>query len=515
MAARVTFSVRLWSLAALLAAGVAGCEHAAPTDPIRKLNQLPAALEQQVERLQADLEKNGYQVARGYWTLFTMADCRTAIAVAGNCYANNPAAPYILLALPPWKDEYVDPLLHNAFKEVQGGMSVTFRLDPREALVIVGLLPPPGRYFGVQTNVYSREGSLNLAHPVYQALEKTPDVRSMLFSLSPDPARVLIFASIGNSTNNVVIERQAGSAFGQARSFISTPDAVMTRAMTAALGRVGVDASAVFVEPVSPSLVRLGLGRSADDLMMFMRYAMPEDSLAGEQWRQRLPFAALRVRDRDTTRALEPYPTLPYEARGADSEATLAADRTALIAEVKALWRQPAALDTPFVNSYSRVGLVGQLCLRPDLPMNCLADTQDTDTYRMSPGVSIDGGEVLAVVGTLATATRNATYVSLGVNRAAVLMGVANVSDAQLTGTATAFKAKVPSYDKFYVYYFARDCAGLAHCLALPESVVPRGETIKFMQRSYMRPMTQRGADAPQLLNPAVIVLNGSARPSA
>ncbi len=519
MANGIACSARLLSLAALLLVPTAGCRHHLPTDPMSHLNDLPPSLEQKVQLLRADLEKHGYQVARGYWTLFSMADCQYAIERAGSCYANNPTAPYILLALPPWKDEYVDSLLHDLFKPLQGNMSATYRLDAREALVILGELPPPAHYFGIQTNVYSREGSINPAHPVYRSLASTPDVQAMLFTYSPDPARVLVFSSIGNAINHKVIEAQSGPAFGQERYFISTPDAVMARAMTKALGRVGVKANAVFTEPVAPrlanvGLVNVGLGRSADDMTMIIRYAMPEDSAAGEQWRQRLPFAVLRVRDRDVTRATEPYPTPAYDARDAAAEDSLRNDHALLVDAVKALWRQPAALDTPFVNSYQQVRLLGQLCLTPGFPMNCLADTQDTDTYRTSPGAWIDAGQVIAVVGTLAQATGNATYVSLGVNRAAVLMAVANISDEELAGSASAFKGKVDHTDSLYVYYFARDCTGLSHCRALPESVVLKGEMIKFMQRNYMRPNTQRGADPNQLLNPVMIVLNGSTRPA-
>jgi hypothetical protein len=52
---------------------------------------------------------------------------------------------------------------------------------------------------------------------------------------------------------------------------------------------------------------------------------------------------------------------------------------------------------------------IGQHCLAR--PMNCLGDTQD-DSFRSAPTLSLDGGEVFAVVGTRAIATDNATYVS-------------------------------------------------------------------------------------------------------
>jgi hypothetical protein len=275
--------------------------------------------------------------------------------------------------------------------------------------------------------------------------------------------------------------------------------------VTTALQQAGIGSDRIFLEPVPAGLVRVGLGPEADDLMTLMRYAMPEDSLAGAEWRQQLPLAVLRVRDPDRVRPAEPYAVLAYDARSGDSELTLAGDLQALAQAVRTQWGQPDAVIRQFLNPFSFVDLVGQHCLAR--PMNCLGDSQDTDTYRISPPLTIDHGEVLAVMSTLATVTGNAVYVSLAVNRAAVLTGVANLSDEDLEGTAAGFSGTVPNTDQFYLYYLARDCTGIAPCLELPPTVVPRGETIKLIQRNYIVPGTLRGADPALVLAPLVVVL--------
>ena len=74
------------SLLAPLAALLAGCQDPArptgvtppaaalaSTDPMSKVHPLPTSLEQKVQRFRADLEANGYEVARGYWTLWSNA----------------------------------------------------------------------------------------------------------------------------------------------------------------------------------------------------------------------------------------------------------------------------------------------------------------------------------------------------------------------------------------------------------------------------------------------------------
>jgi hypothetical protein len=489
------------------------------TDAFSPADPLPASLESTVQNVMADLTARGYEVARGYWTVWGTERCKYAIDVIGNCYGNNPAAPYILPIVPSWRDEFVDRAQRLAFGPMRRGYSVPYRLGDREALVVLALLPPPGAYFGLQAYVFTREGTIDTDDQVYRSLAPFPDVRALLFAVAPNPSRLIVFSSIGNSNNNVVVESQSRSAFGEERFFIVTTDAVTERDVTEALLRAGVpDRAHVFVEPVSAELVRLGLGEAADDFITMFRYAMPFDPDAGRAWHERLPLAVLRVRDTNTTRPTEPYPVPIYDERTAISESALRDPLTRLISAVKHQWNQSDAHDAPFLASVlpccpldGGVDLLGQHCL--ERGMNCLGDTQDTDTYRISPPVSIDRGEVIAIVGTLATATGNATYVSLGINRAAVLEGVANISNDDLTSTASAFSDRVSDTQQLYVYYMARSCAGLAHCKEIAESLVPAGETIKLIQRNYIRPGTKRGPSAEDLLSPSVIILDGTRRP--
>jgi hypothetical protein len=71
-------------------------------------NQLPQALQQLVEGVRADLESSGFEVLQGKWNLFRIEDCRYEIERLGFCLGNIPAAPYIILTLPLWPDEFVD-----------------------------------------------------------------------------------------------------------------------------------------------------------------------------------------------------------------------------------------------------------------------------------------------------------------------------------------------------------------------------------------------------------------------
>jgi hypothetical protein len=479
--------------------------------PIQR-NQLPQALQQLGEDVRVDFESSGFEVLQGEWNLFRIEDCRYAIERLGFCLGNNPAAPYIIPTLPLWPDEFVDENMRELLGPTPNDSWWTFRLDEREALVVLAQLPPQGAYFGIQTYIFSRQDDIDTTDPIYRNVTD-PFMHRMLFMISPDPSRLAVFASVGDSNNNVVIEAKAGAAFDQQRFFIITPDAVMERELTEALLRAGVsDGDHIFSEDVSSELARLGLDADADDFMILMRYAFPEDEHAGEQWRQQLPLTVLRVRDTDSVREPEPYPIPVRDERTVRSERELEGDLDNLVNEVKQSWGQTDAGEEQFESLLLRVDLIGEHCLRR--PMNCLGDTSDAD-YQISPTVSIDSGEVLAVVGTLGTATGNATYTSLSVNWLPPLVGVANVSDKDLAGSASAFAEEVDNTDSLYIHYFARDCRDVEPCFQITAEMIPPGDAVKIIQRNYVVPGTARGPDPRELVNPALIVLDGAIRPES
>lgn len=465
--------------------------------------QLPSSLAQKVKNLRADLTAKGYEIAQGDFHLFTIEDCKYAIQSIGNCLGNNPTAPYVIPSVPLWPDEFADEHMKDLLGPLPANNGWTHRLDEREAIVILGLLPPPGRYFGIQPYIFSREGTMNLDDQIYRTLTDS-FMKSVLFMSSPNPSRPLVFSSVGDSINNVVIEKQSGAAFDQQRSFIITSDATLGSTLSDALLRAGVpNKNEIFTLPVPPSFARLGLGSAADDFITLIRYALPNDEVAGEQWRNQIPLAVLRIRDRDSSHLIQPYAMAPREQRVARSEINLKSDANELVATVKKKWGQPNAHESEFFSLLLTVDLIGENCIKR--PMNCLGDTADAD-YQVSQTTGIDSGEVLAVVGTLGTATGNAVYTSLSVNRLPELVGTSNLTDLQLTGTAAAFSSTVENTDKLYVQYFARDCSNIPQCFVITEKMVPRGGTLKLIQRNYVVPGSNRGPAPSLLVNPRMII---------
>lgn len=524
-------SMKIYATCVLILLGVCSSVAGAATDSSNKANRLPLSLEQKVQEFSNSLETNGYEVMRGYWALWTTEDCKYALQTIGNCFGNNPTAPYVMAFLPHWNDEFVDQSLHHALAAGQRDMTANYRLGEREALVVLAELPPPARYFGMQTNVFTGEDTLNTSDPVYQMLSSYPalaDLRKIVFSASPNPDRMMFVASIGDSINNVVIEEQSRESWGQQRFFVITPDQDMEEEMTRQLAALkGVDRSQVFTEPVAPELANLGYGQEADDFITYIRYSMPNDSVLGEQWREQLPLTILRVRDSKSTSAKNPFAIPEYEPKETNfDERALGTDLSNLVAAVKQYWGQEEASSVNFRSLSFWIDLIGQHCLGADGPpdpregialprgpMNCLGDSQDADYQISGDTFYLDDGQVIAVVGTLGTETGNATYTSISVNWFPELVGVLNRDDVVLQGSAIKFKdalADPTTYKNFYVYYFARDCSGLyPWCQEVPTKMIPRGDTVKIVQRNYVNPGSRRGPDPTKVLNPVSITFSG------
>jgi hypothetical protein len=127
---------------------------------------------------------------------------------------------------------------------------------------------------------------------------------------------------------------------------------------------------------------------------------------------------------------------------------------------------------------------------------------------------------VYAVVGTLGTQTGNATYVGLGLNSTPRLLGFDNRADEDLINSASNLAQSVNNTDKFFVYYFTRECTGLeqftdSYCLELIDDNLPLCTNptdpacfkLPLFIRDYLPLGSQRGPDANYILPAWVILL--------
>lgn len=492
-------------------------EAPAMADSIMSQNKVPGQVENKARQLMHDLEKQGFEVSRGYFKLWTKDDCDYTAERLGKCYGNNPAAPYVIMTVPPWPDEFVDKKMGNLFGPSLAGYQDIYRFDPREAIVILGQLPPPAAYFSEQTWLFTRQGDFDTNSQTYNDINTYfHDFLNVFFAYVPDNTeRIQSLSMLSNIVNNVVIEKQSGTAFDQIRHLIITPDQFMDTAVREAFAGISVENKDVFTERI-PSDMNVGLQQSADDFTTWFRYAHPFDEEAGNLWRKNLPLVVLRVRDTRSPREPRKYPPVVLETRTAVDEGALKPDLDTLLAAVARRWGQPCASadcsdqattfnDLQAFPTY----MVGPLCTA--IGENCLLDTWDT-AYQLHGPNSLDNGEIYAVAGTLATETGNATYVGLGLNQTSILKGVADLSDQDLRGTAHGYQGEVRNTNKLFLYYFTQDCSGLEeltgeNCLSLRD-LIPTGDYVTFSIRDYIKPDTQRGPDSAHILPSMVLKLH-------
>jgi hypothetical protein len=518
---RSAFAWFLPSVLIIFAIFIPAPADAASPNSAMSQNHVPGQVESTARRLANGLRQQGYEVRRGYFKLYTQADCPASYEVLRTCLGNNPAAPYVIPVLPAWPDEWLDPGTAGLVGPTVKGYNASYRLDPREAIVILGLLPPPARYFGLQTYLLSRPGEWEADSDQYKFIaEHVSTLLGTFFTKLPhNPDRLQLFADLSNSINNVVIANRASPGWDALRYFVITPDRTMDGAIRQALGALGVADEHVLTEPI-PSDMIIGLDEAADDFLSVIRYAMPDDGgeagTRSSAWRERLPLVVLRIRDTRPALPPQPYPPVEYEARSGTvpPETALLPDLAALAGAVCGRWGPPCQF-MPLVNMRPDLKLTGPECVA--VGMNCLAATEDA-AYFMSKRLPLDDDTVYAVVGALGTETGNATYVGLGLNESLRQLGFDNIKDGLLEGSANAYA--VPNHERLYLQYFARDCEGIktltegSHCYAIGDKLPycedpddPSCPVLVLSVRNYLFPGSQRGPDPELTLRPVVIRL--------
>ncbi len=517
-----------------------------------------------VQRFVRELRSSGLEVSVGYPRLYTQADCADSYAVFGNCFGNNPASPYLMPIVKPWPEEYVDPAMKDGFGKTRPGYSATYRLDPREAIIVFGRMPPPAKYMGLQTWMFGTKWARRIApwdeiacvFYASQANEMTqyffttfpPFSNSTHCFTRPDAeGRLISFSSINNNINNVVMRKQSGDPWGEIRYFVITPDRRTDGAVRAALRGLGVDEGEIFTEEIpesfqdsdyepgfpfgqSPVVGPLGLDQDAVDFTTAIRYAMPENESRANAWLKSLPLTVLRVRRPSWGPDPEPYGPREADVRTGEDELKLHDDFVDLIKAVKGRaasqgWmlesgEEPGEeLGSEMIDIVRKLGQFGSACRA--IGMNCLGDGQDAGYFFARPK-SLDTGKIYAVVGTLATETGNATYVGLSVNDASLLKGAFNIDHTKLKGSAGSYHSEVANpatLNKFFVHFFARDCDAIAdltygECTTVTPDMIPldgdysapgdRELHGKFSMavRSYVKPGSERGPDPDKQLAP-------------
>jgi hypothetical protein len=248
------------AIAVSLFASLHGCTRS-PADVAERSGPQPstAVLDEPLAR---DLLEHGFQVSPGYPMVFgNVCDAYTYPALH-SCFGNNPVSPYVIPTVKAWPEEFVGPTPVDAFGPVDPGYVPAYRLDPRDALVIYGRMPPPGKYMSVMTYLWTQHGRWKTKdYERWAATPNHPPMRYVFSTIPPDDpkaGRVWSFSSLGDAVNNVEMEQRSGeSPFGASRYFIITPSASTDRAVRQVLAAQGVaDAPGTARGPATRKLLR-------------------------------------------------------------------------------------------------------------------------------------------------------------------------------------------------------------------------------------------------------------------
>ena len=229
-----------------------------------------------------------------------------------------------------------------------------WKLDEREAIVLLGCTPPPADYFSY---------------------------RSYLFSTFNGLRQEIVFASLGDSINNLAVNTTSlniGNPFGRTTVVTTTADVNTDRAVRKAFAAAGVQATAINTDIIPSSLVRLGRGAMTDTFTMLHRVAIFQNPEEGQAYID-TEWPVIRVTPPLQQRSL-PFSTPPLRERGTGiTENALSATFSAFVDQVDRTVQRELRLQrneryTVSRNRMNVVPLEGFECIEE--LTNCLGDNR-------------------------------------------------------------------------------------------------------------------------------------------
>jgi hypothetical protein len=507
------------------------------------------------------LKTQGFAVTQG---IAAVRGCATYISVFGNCLNSNPSGGYYDI-LPPVDDSYVNPCYNaahdctgatpNAFTVPailpdgsQANVNLFYQLGTSDALVVIVNLPPNAAYLGYQSYVFTRPRS---------AYSVIPCASIPTF---PDPCRTPVMGSIGNSINHVTLNNQAGISLstGGSVAFVTTPNQALFNNLSTVFQTVGGSASRLFAEPLAQKIVagsytatvNPGLDSTADEMNTLVRYTLPQVQADADAWQSDLTSNIQVFRVRNTSVATTRYAKTSLAAKHYTADETpykMAVDE--LSADLKQ-WLQTQTTATVKVTNMtsslaiakttglpvptSGTDLLGPYCLVKGT--NCMRDTQDTDSYRVTV-LPTSLKHTAIVVGVDSTQTGNGSYIGVGVTDYSLLEGVTSLAQTNpqvigfasgsLTGSASDLVAtlsatgQIPApsptlaaaLPNLFVALATRNCPAGAtapicakqYTMNVDATALPTSHAVQLTRRTYVHPGDTNGPNPDFILPTRVI----------
>ncbi|MEC9489054.1 MAG: hypothetical protein UMV23_06220 [Halanaerobium sp.] len=218
--------------------------------------------------------------------------------VIDSCMGNNTGAPYAMVLLPPAPGQ--DPALGQEppvgydpnnpdnypanIDYLAPGFN--FKLRPDEAIVLIGLTPPPAYYFSFQSYLGFVEDK-----PGKDYDKAVYDFTDIITAGNADTGYYhQIMASLNNSLNNFFIWTDntpggmAGYPYNSATVIITTADAGVNYQIRNTLEAAGFNPYIMNNDNIPGGLVNMGLDKGRDTFTIFIRAALWEDKEIGDNY---------------------------------------------------------------------------------------------------------------------------------------------------------------------------------------------------------------------------------------
>lgn len=464
----------------LLSIAPAGVGARSGSVPEAKQQAPTAVLTNRVNRFLDQVNKSGYEEQQGEIQVY---DFNQAYCIGRMWSALGPNPTYFTSNLP------------TVPGQAPGEAGLRLRQD--EALVMIGITPPPMAYFSI--NVHMIRGVL-----------------------SP-PENPLLWIPVGDQINNQVIRTTGRSVFNALFAVVvaanqRTQSEVHRMLKQTDLGAVIND------QVIPPALFRLGLDAESDEFGIVLRTAVvPESSQqAFAQYKQNPPIQIFRVRPKGATEinpvyAPDPLPVPPLRVPGTgdtselDLNPTLQLLRQRIIDTYPGYTAHDVRVDPAFERAYP--GLQTNAIYEPP-EHDGVAGASNDAVYFASPYLTVPDGSFLVAYGPEHRATGKATYASVSVyaDPVAWVGPLASAQSPKLQGSASNYIGDQPNTDKFYAWTFSRtDAITGPYVTMLPSTATDfcgqfgtstpvDMQTLRLLFRAYVDPATKTHPAEPELL---------------
>jgi hypothetical protein len=381
---------------------------------------------------------------------------------------------------------YLAPAVPKSASEPET-LSPLFQLGREEAVVLIGLTPPPERYFGFYAFLRTR--------------------------VSPDGTRQSLWATLGDSVNNLTVKTTGPAPFNSPVAVIFTPDQGTDARVRAALQRAGYPAAIINTVVFPASLLKLGHGGTADEFIIAMRNAMWQNRADGDAYIQNPPLHIFRVTPRTETIA-NPF-QLRLRVRGTGQTEMelmnkLGQLRQGIVNANPGLYPTDLATQTTAYEGYDYM----QRGIDP------WGDSRDAlfltagyvPEFGSTDEVTLADDEFLMIYGVNHVSTGKATYHSVNVyssNEGKVPIG--SVEDPAFSDSATPYLLEDPAAAKLmYAFKVSRNCGNQPNCVTLAinncsKLTIGPNTVLGLFVRIYLEPATKVGPAMPEILYDRVV----------